>query len=162
LTWHPNDSWRLSFNGDYLRTKFTSINGVAASYAVGDGIDLVPKYTFTVSVQRDFNWSGMPSFVRLDYAQQGPETYRNRYINGPPDPSLWYFAESDIIRMLNFRTGLRWNRNLSVGLFAQNLLNDRKFTSPLSLEADSPRSVRELTESNSAWILTEPAHAARS
>ena len=96
--------------------------------------DFVPKNGFTVSARRDFNWGNMPGFVRLDYNQQGRETYRNRSF-GP-----WFYGETSIIKMLNFNMGLYWTRNLRLGVFAQNLLNDRSFTDPYFIEGLAPRS----------------------
>ena len=39
----------------------------------------------------------------------------------------WLFSESDVINMLNFNSGLQWNEQLSLGLFVQNIINDRGF-----------------------------------
>jgi hypothetical protein len=69
----------------------------------------------------------------VDYGRRGRESYRNRSI-GP-----WYYNESDIIDLLNCNLGLQWSPRLSLKLFAQNLLNDRGFTAPLSIEDGSAR-----------------------
>jgi outer membrane receptor protein involved in Fe transport len=124
LEWRPADQWTLRFNGAYLDTEFTKINATSTAYNVGDPLDRVPKYQYTVSGRRDFNWSGRRGFARLDYSQQGRAPFRNRSI-GP-----WYFSESDVINMLGYYMSLQWNKNLSLNLFAQNLLNDRGFASP--------------------------------
>lgn len=135
LSWRPVDEWVFSVNGDYLDTYFTTVNLVPASapVAVGDNVDFTPKYQGDVSAERDFRWNGKSAFSRLDYSLQGRETYRNRSI-GP-----WYLSESNVIRMLNFNTGIQWNENLSLGVFAQNLLNDRGYTSPIVIETDAAR-----------------------
>ena len=112
--------------GDYLNARFTAINATATDYAVGDPLDLVPRYQFTTSGERDFTWLGKAGFVRLDYNQQGPETSRNRSI-GP-----WYNGESDIIHTLNFNSSLSWSDDLQLGFFAQNLLNEQGFANPFS------------------------------
>jgi iron complex outermembrane receptor protein len=70
----------------------------------------------------------------LDYNQVGHATFRNRSL-GP-----WYFSESDITHMLNFNTSLNWNDNLRLGVFAQNLLNNRGYISPAVIEANASRS----------------------
>ncbi len=101
---------------------------------MGDPLDLTPKYSYTLSAQRDFAWGGRAGFARLDYNQAGRATFRNRSF-GP-----WYFSESDIINMLNFNAGLRWNANLSLELFAQNLLDDRGFIDSWSIQQSSARS----------------------
>ncbi len=122
LTWRPTEQWSFGFNGDYLDSEFVEINAAAPSFAVGDPIDKVPKYQFTVSGERHFAWNGKRGFARLDYNQQDRMTYRNRR-NGP-----WYFSQSDVINMLNFNLSLQWSENLSLSVFGQNLLNDRGYT----------------------------------
>jgi len=125
FTWHPDDQWTLSLNGDYLNDRFTKINATSTAFNVGDELDFTPKYQFTVSAQRDFSWNGRLSFMRLDYSERGRESERNRSI-GP-----WYYYQSDIIRTLNYYIGLQWNESLSLNLFAQNLLNDRGIVAPV-------------------------------
>jgi len=141
LAWKPWEAWTLSFSGDYLNTEFTKIDVAAdaAPYAVGDPLDLFPKYELTVATQRDFTWNGRAGFFRLDYSEHAKETYRNRNVDGPGFPTPWYYNESDIIHMLNLHVGLRWNENLSLGFFAQNLLNDRGFLDPYSIESNAAR-----------------------
>lgn len=126
VTWRLSKEWRFDVRGDYLDARFTAINATATDYAVGDPLDLVPRYQFTTSGERDFSWRGKPGFVRLDYNQQGPETSRNRSI-GP-----WYNGESDIIHTLNFNSSLFWSDDLQLGFFAQNLLNEQGFANPFS------------------------------
>lgn len=134
LTWRPTDLWSLSFNGNYVDSEFKKMNAISSTHAVGDGLDLFPEYGYTVSAQRDLEWNGKPGFVRLDYNEQGRATFRNRTI-GP-----WYFNETDVLNMLHFHMGIQWSDNLSLGLFAQNLLNDRDFTDALSIEEFAGRS----------------------
>jgi len=127
----PIDNWTFTFDGDYLNTRFYEVNTIpqanglpSSAYVVGDPMDFIPKHTFTVSGQRDFSVAGKKGFVRLDYNQQGRETYRQRN-QGP-----WFFSQSDIINMLNFNSTLQWSEQLSIRIFAQNLLNNRGFTDP--------------------------------
>lgn len=128
LAWHPSAGWMLSFNGNVLKTRFYKIAVLESAYNVGDGLDLVPEYTFTASAQRDFAWNGKQGFARFDYSQVGPETFRNRSIGD------FYFGETHNINMLNFTVGIQWTDQLSLGLFAQNLLNDQNFTNPSYIE----------------------------
>ncbi len=134
ITWRATEQWTLSLNGNYLDTEFTRINLLSTAQNVGDPIDYVPKYQFTASVQRDFRLSGKPGFARLGYAEQGPETYRHRGI-GP-----WFYNESDVIHLLDFKASLRWSNSLGLGFFAQNLLDDRGLTTPGSIEQNAVRS----------------------
>src|ERR1700722_393095 len=103
----------FGFNGDYLDTRFYKINVSSSAYVVGDPLELVPKYQFTFTTQRDFQWEAKPTFARLDYNQQGRETDRNRSY-GPQ-----YFGESDVITMLNFNLGVHWSDQLEFSVFAQ-------------------------------------------
>jgi outer membrane receptor protein involved in Fe transport len=123
LTWQPVPKWQWGIRGDYLDARFTEVLP-SSSYAPGDPLDQVPRYQVTASGQRDFTWVGKPGFIRLDYSQTAPLSLRDRS-SGP-----WYYAESDVIKLLNLRTSLQMSRNLSVGVFAQNLLNDDGFTTP--------------------------------
>lgn len=134
LSWRPFDQWHLDLRGDYLSDKFTEIDATSTAFVAGDSLDFVPRYQFTLSGQRDFLWHGRQGFMRLDYSQQGPEEFRNRSI-GP-----WFYAESDVIRLLNFHANLRLNDNLSLGIFSQNLLNDTGFVSPTYIDGDGTRS----------------------
>lgn len=140
IQWRVADAWTLGLNGDYLDTYFTTINLVPGSsaYAVGDNLDFTPKYQGVASAERDFRFLGRSSFARVDYQLQGRSTFRNRSIGA------WYFSESDVIHNLNFTFGMDWNDNLRFGLFAQNLLNDRGFTTPIVIEQSAERA-RPLT-----------------
>jgi len=135
LTWRPADQWNLNFSGNYLNSKFYEINVTRSAYTVGDPLDLIPKYMYTVSAQRDFQWNGRTGFVRLDYNKQGRMTYGALRSIGP-----WYYSKSDVIDMLNFNMNLRWSDSLSLGVFAQNLLNDRGFNTPQSVDDLATRS----------------------
>jgi len=132
--WQALPHWRLEARGDYLDARFTAINASSTAYLPGDPVDLVPRYQFTLSAQHDYLWLGRKVVSRLDFSQQGPETYRNR-TSGP-----WYNNQSDIIQMLNFNTSLYWNENLTLGVFAHNLLNDQGFTNPYSIIGNGVRS----------------------
>jgi iron complex outermembrane recepter protein len=131
--WRPTDSWELNLSGDYLDDKFTEINVTQTTHAVGDRLDFVPRYQFVASGQRNFSCTGRPCFVRLDYSEQGPQVLKNLTI-GP-----WFYGESDTIRSLNFRTGMRVTNSVQLALVAQNLTNDRGFLNPDHIEGLSPR-----------------------
>lgn len=134
LGWRPTDRWAFNLNGNYLTSEFYEIDALSSSHAVGDRLDLFPKYSYTASAQRDFQLSRRAGFARLDYSEQGPAPFINRSV-GP-----WYFVESDVIHMLNAHAGLQWSDSLTLGVFAQNLLNDRHYTDSLSLDEAAARS----------------------
>lgn len=135
VQWRVADEWTFGLNGDYLDSYFTTINLLPGSsaYNVGDNLDFTPKYQGVASAERDFKFLGKNTFVRLDYQLQGRSTFRNRSIGA------WYFSESDVIHNLNANFGVDVNDNLRVGLFGQNLLNDRGFTTPIVIEQSADR-----------------------
>lgn len=133
LGYQPLKGLSLDLRGDYLDARFTAIPVEASNYDVGDPVDEVPRYQFGVSARYDYMLGQKPGFVRLDYNQQGPETFRNRSI-GP-----WYYGQSDVIHMLNLNTSLFWRENLQVGFSIQNLLNDQGFVNPANFFADGVR-----------------------
>lgn len=96
-------------------------------------MDLVPRFQFTVSAERDFSLIGRPGFTRLDYSETGRETYRARSI-GP-----WYSYQSDVIHLLSLHTSLNWTDHLRFGIFADNLLNDQSFANPYANILDGVR-----------------------
>lgn len=91
------------------------------------------RYQFGASVERAFSWLAKNESVRLDYSQQGPETYRNR------SSGTLYYGESDVNRMLNLDTGIAWRDNLTFRAFAHNLLDEQGFTNPFALIANGVR-----------------------
>jgi len=140
LLFRPASDWTVTLDGTLLDSKFTSINALSTSHDVGDPLDLFPDYSFSASLQRDVRWMDKPGYVRIDFSEHGPERYRNRNFSGsfgPPTP--WYYDKSDVIQLLNVSGRLDWSRNLSFGLFAQNLLNDRGQSTPRSLEGNAGR-----------------------
>lgn len=133
LTWTPTRAWTFGFNGQVADTEFYKINTTSASYAVGDPLDLFPKYSFTVSAQHNFTAGDKPGFIRLDYNQVGRMTFRNRRSGD------FYFGQSDVINMLNFNSGLDVRENVSLGVFVQNVLNERGYLDPLVIEQTAAR-----------------------
>jgi iron complex outermembrane receptor protein len=146
LRWRPVEAWAFGLNGTWLDTEFTSIAAGRAPFNVGDNLDLIPKYAFSLSAEREWTMGARPGFVRLDYSQQARVTYRNRNLLGPAfGPTPWYFGESDIINQLGLNIGLQWSESLSLNVFADNLLNDRGHTSPFAVTDDIATRARPRT-----------------
>lgn len=129
----PAVGWRFVLSGDYVDARFVEVSVLDSSYEVGDPLDMVPRYQVTGSIERDFTWAGRTASLRLNYSQRARETFRNLSI-GP-----WYYSESDCIRLLDLNLGVQWTSNLKIGVFAQNLLNDRGYTGPDVIEASAAR-----------------------
>lgn len=133
LTARPGNGWLFGFNGDYLDTAFYELNVTRAPFAIGDVVPLVPKYTITTTTQREFNWIGRQGYIRLDYGVQGRMNYRNRNIG------TLYQGDSDVIQTLNAAVEWQWSPNLAVMLSAENLFDDRGFTTPYHFLNNAPR-----------------------
>lgn len=134
MSWRPVAAWQFEARGSFLDAKFIEINSDSTAYLPGDRIDLVPRYQVTFSAQNDTTLFGKKVANRLDYSQQGPETYRNRTSGD------WYHSESGTINLLSFNSRLTWSENLSFAVFARNLLNDQDFTNPYSILGNGVRS----------------------
>lgn len=136
FVFRPVEGWTVSLNGDRLDAYVTSIGDALSatiSLLPGDKLDYVPRYQATASIQHDVTWNGRAIFTRVDYNLEGPSTLIVR--NGGP----WYRSESDVINMLNASAGIQWNDNLSMGLFAQNLIDVRGYTEPDVIEMAANR-----------------------
>lgn len=81
----------------------------------------VTRYSFNVSLQRDFRWGDKPGYAMLYYSEISPVEMRL---------SRYPVISSDVIRFLNVNTSLHWSEALSFGVFARNLLNDRGYLDP--------------------------------
>ncbi|ETN92058.1 hypothetical protein U062_01843 [Gammaproteobacteria bacterium MOLA455] len=133
LTWQVNEQVELGFNGNYMDTEFVEINATNSSHVVGDAVDLVPRYGYSLWGSYGFNWSEKSEgFIRVDYSEQGKSNYRNRSFASD------YLGQSDIVEMLNLRLGWSYG-DWSVDLYGLNLLNERGFIGPLAIEANSAR-----------------------
>jgi len=122
--WQPVDEWSFSLNGNYMDTRFYRLNAEGTYHNVGDPVDFVPKYEVTASAQRNFDWSGKRGFFRLDYQRRGPSYWELRSL------APWFNGESDVINILNFNANIQLTDTLGLGLFGQNLTNNRGFLSP--------------------------------
>jgi iron complex outermembrane receptor protein len=137
VAWRSTEEWMLRTSGNYFNDyNFTKVPPAKTFYLVGDTLDGVSQYEFTLSAERDFRWRDKPGYVRLDYQQQGPQTYRLRSLDSG---TFHYLGETSTIHMLNFNSGLQWSQGLKMSFFVQNLLNDRNFTAPYYIEGDSAR-----------------------
>lgn len=127
-TLRPSRGWTFGLDGTYLDTVFRRINATATAYLPGDNLDMVPKYTFTGSIERSFEWNERRGYIRADYTQTGRSTYRNRNFGD------FYLSKSDVINELNLSANVQWSESLSFGAFANNLLNDRGLVDPFGIE----------------------------
>lgn len=130
IEWRPV-GWEFELKGDYLDAKFVALTALGTGFTVGERLPFVSKYMFTGSAQRDFSWNSKETYVRVDYSQVGPQQYQ--YLGGP-------LQMSDVIHMVNASVGIQWNDNVTLSVFAQNLLNDRGFLDATPLQHLAARS----------------------
>jgi iron complex outermembrane receptor protein len=132
---HATDAVSAGFKGTYTDAKYVKVNVLSADHAVGDPLDYVPQYSASTWGKYAFRWGEVPGFIRVDYMKQGKSSFRNRTIYPPP---LLYGSSSSIIDMVNLNVGWQWN-NVSLGVFANNLTNERGYLDPLSIEGRAAR-----------------------
>ncbi len=124
FSWFATDNLSLVFNGNYIDSTIARVSVEDSRYQVGDRLPQTPKYLVTLAANYDYVLDGRPGYARLDYSQRG----RVIMINRTSDPILT--GTSDVLGMLNFNIGWQWSDSISVGAFAQNLLNERGAADP--------------------------------
>ncbi len=133
------NAFSIGTSGEYLtENRFTRLDALDASQAVGDPLKQIPKDREGVWAMYELQrWlGGDGGYIRIDYNRQGIAEYRNRRANGS---TPFYFSRSDRIDMLNLSVGWEKDR-ASVQLFGRNLLNDRGYIDGESLELLAARS----------------------
>jgi len=130
LTLQASDEFSLGFSGSYNKSKFTSIR-VGSTHAVGDGLDLIPKYNTLVWAAYDIRLpSGHTLRAFADYSVQGKSKYRNRTVG------TFYYSESDVIQLLNASLEAEvgaWRGEI----FASNLLDEDGYRDAVSINGDA-------------------------
>lgn len=132
VNWRLSSDWRLGLSGAYVDAHFVSITALDTGYAVGEQVPLVTKYSFSGSLEREFEWHGRGGYVDLTYSEISPVQYRATGYIVP-------IAQSDVMRFLNFNSAVHLNDHLSVGVFARNLLNDRGNLDPFWIYGQGSR-----------------------
>lgn len=130
VTWASRNGWKITANGEVVDSKFAAITARETGYLVGERLPDSPPYSFTGSVEREFDWSGRQAYALLSYSEVGQ-------VGSAADP----LVKSDVINFASFRTGVRWNQSLRLAFFVENLLNDRGYLDPdwNDTAADRPR-----------------------
>lgn len=123
LNWLASDNLTFSISGNITDSEITEISSLASSHIVGDPLDYVPEYNFSISANYLFNWQSLPGFVHVDYNQQGEMHVTNRATNS--------LGTSDKLDFLNLRIGLELN-SWEFTLIGRNLLNEEGKQGPFS------------------------------
>jgi len=124
LVWRPTEHLTLSLNGNYTDHEFTKVP-VGGSQVVGDPIDLVPDYNYSLIADYRFNWTDRyQGYVRLQYNEQDSFVFinRNSFLVNPVD-------ESDVIGLLSASIGAQIG-DATIELFGRNLTDETGTITP--------------------------------
>ncbi len=107
----------LGFNANFTDTEFTKLDPNAVSVRVGDPLNDIPKYSYSINADFDFNWSSSTAgFAHINFNRQGPSTLTN--LSFTP-----LTLESSDLNLLNAQIGAEWQQ-LTVRVFGRNLTNE--------------------------------------
>lgn len=135
FTLRPAKGLSISATGAYIHSEVIEINAQSSVNAVGDPTDYVPRFSGTLAVNQDFNWSpDMPGFARIDFMYRDKVNYVDRssfLVSVLPQ-------KSDRLGLLNLRTGATV-RGVQLEGYVLNLLNQNKAIDPYVLWGNANR-----------------------
>jgi outer membrane receptor protein involved in Fe transport len=125
LAFTPTSALTFEASGNVTDSKFVKVLPTSLSNQVGDRVDFIPDYAFSLSAEYRFNEHGdFPGYARVDYNQVGKATYTDHSAAQPGFPS-------DTLNLLNARIGVR-HKGFTAELFGQNLLGEHGIQDPLA------------------------------
>lgn len=129
LTWKPVSRVRLSASGAFTDSEVKSLklgNGGSSAVRIGDRSDYIPRFSFTLAADTDFNWSSaVEGFAHIDFNYRDKVYYTDSNIYLEP----FRVQSSDAVGLLNARIGARWS-GVTAELFAANIANANKALDP--------------------------------
>ena len=117
-----SESLVFGFSGNITEAEFTDIELEGTGLVVGDPINFIPEYSYSVNMEYSFSWINLSQgYFRMDYNRQGSntETVRGLFVNEQ--------EESDSVGFLNAKLGAQWHR-MRLGLFFRNITNELRST----------------------------------
>ena len=123
LSAHITDQFNVGFNGHISEGEFTEVAENPPTFLSGDPLSGVPKYSYSVSADYNFNWSSsIEGFAHVNYSRHGESAFTNRgiaqfYADREP------VNESPAVGYLGAQIGAKWNA-LTLRLFGKNLNNE--------------------------------------
>ena len=109
----------LGFNGNITDAEFTSLSPFVSIYKVGDPVNFVPEYSYSLNANFDFRWAeSVAGFARVDYNRQGPNSITSRGSN-----FLTEAYKSSDIAFINAQIGAEWEK-FTIKLVGKNLNNE--------------------------------------
>ena len=141
LSAHITDQFQVGFNGHISEGEFTEVSESSGVFLEGDSLSGVPKYSYSVSADYNFNWfSSIEGFAHVNYSRHGESAFVNRTISAvftDFDP----VTESPAVGYLGAQIGAKWNA-LTLKLFGQNLNNELREANEGDLFTDLQRRPR--------------------
>jgi iron complex outermembrane receptor protein len=126
ITFSATDALTLYTTIAFIDSEITEVNATDATSLPGDQVDYVPKTSFTMGGQYEFNWtSDVAGFVRVDLSHREHVEYTDR----TTFPAANVPQESDPISLLDARIGAKFGK-VNVELFGTNLTNENKWIDP--------------------------------
>ncbi|KKC26065.1 TonB-dependent receptor [Sphingomonas sp. SRS2] len=125
----PIRTLSLSGSASYVDSKVKSLNltaGETIAVQKGDRSDYVPKFSFTLAADSDFDWTPtVAGFAHVDFSYRSKVYYTDDFLYLPQ----FRRQSSDSVGLLGARIGARFDR-VSAELFANNILNTNKALDP--------------------------------
>ncbi len=127
IGWHITDRFTLGAHGTSADPRLVGADFDGQPINVGDRLPVVPKYHFGFTADYDFFLAGKSGRLNLEYNRKGQVLWHIR--------QGYYEAisnQSDIIEILNANISWDWSENITLGLFARNLLNENGMPNPFN------------------------------
>jgi len=126
FNWRATENLTLNFAGSYIDGEVTRLDAEGSANIVGDPIDYIPEWSFTVGGNFDFNWSSeIPGYLRASYNWRDEMPYTDR-TSFPAENVPQY---SDKVGLVDARLGMAY-KTFYAELFVQNLTNTNKYIDP--------------------------------
>jgi iron complex outermembrane recepter protein len=110
----PFDDTRILFNVGYVDTEITDTGGLSTVMR-GDSIQNVPKWTWSVALDQDFQVGAVPAFLHADYSYTGGSWSGN---NNPTTP-----LRRPAFKVANARLGAEFGLG-RIALFVDNIFDE--------------------------------------
>ena len=121
-----NEHLSLGFNGNFTDAEFTTVSEEQIVF-VGDSLNEIPKYSYSINADFDFNWSSsIGGFAHINVNRQGPSTETDRSTTIPVEQQV---LESSDLNLLNAQLGAQWD-DFTIRLFGRNLTNELRAINP--------------------------------
>ena len=123
INWSVSENFAVAISGNLTDGEFTKIDSAQPTKFVGDPLDWVPEYSYSINADYGFNWTqDARGYIRLAYNVQGGNSTANRT---PGLPQAVF--ETDSISLLDTRIGVEWG-SITAEIYGNNLLDEDEIT----------------------------------